>query len=188
MQVYCKDCEADHGPLIVKKLTNNCRHDRSEPDDKDKPLEIGTPDFIEQLKQLQFAVPSKGEDYVVSENGSEITYDYFQRNGFTKPIVVKNADGLGMSIPTAFKEANLIRFLDKKHVVQIINVRKQHSESYTLYEFLELLNIRKIAFNSLSIEVSKTKLKIEAPKVVRDLSWAETTFKSRDTKVLRYIA
>ena len=184
-EFHCKDCEEECGPSKFKKITNSHRHDRTEADALDKPMQNGTPEFIKRLKEMKFQKPKTDDDYILKENGEKITLDYFIRNGFRKPILMKKPSGLQMVIPDDFKIEDLIEQLGETYEVEIINVYSQKVDHYTLKEFIELLNISKIPFNSISLELSKTNLPISPPKVVRDISWAEEAFKTKDVKDLR---
>ena len=47
---------------------------------------------------LLFVYSADGE-VLFHLKGSEVTVDYFQRHGFTKPLIVKQKEGLGLKVP-----------------------------------------------------------------------------------------
>ena len=40
-----------------------------------------------------------GDDVLLRLKGSEVTINYFEQNGFKKPIIVEQKDGLGLRVP-----------------------------------------------------------------------------------------
>lgn len=193
-EYHCKNCwtkkKTDYGYCVFKRITNQYRHNPCEAirlgKNKDK-VQNGTAKFIEDLKARSeakdFAEPIQGVDIFILPNGKDLE-KHFNENKFYAPIVVKNMEGLNMKIPKGFQAADLKTFLDPLLEIDVIDVHKQSVQLLTLQEFIELLEFSKIPYNSISLELSRTKLSssIAPPEVVRNLSWTEEGYKHMDLK------
>uniref|UniRef100_UPI00358FF6CA lysine-specific demethylase 7B-like n=1 Tax=Myxine glutinosa TaxID=7769 RepID=UPI00358FF6CA len=172
---HCPKCAQTNGPLIMKKRKNWHRHDYSEGGAATKPVQAGTPVFIKQLYARTF--PS-AEDVILRLPGHQLTVEYFVENGFNVPIVVPRKEGLGMAVPPpSFTVSEVEDLVGADRVIDVIDVSRQADFKMTLKEFREYYNStnRQKTLNTISLEFSDTKLSelVQAPDVVRHLSWVE---------------
>lgn len=80
----------------MKARVNWHRHDYSERDAENKPIQTGTPVFIRELKSRHFP---KADDIVKHVRGQQLTVQYLQTNGFEAPIIIDGKEGLDMTLP-----------------------------------------------------------------------------------------
>ncbi|CAF1065607.1 unnamed protein product [Rotaria sordida] len=173
---FCMECSKQHGPSIFKQQQNQHRRDYSDANAEQKPIQSGTKIFINKLKQKTF---SDCESVILRIKGDQLTNEYLFKNGFTKPILISNRDGLELTLPDrmiTLEEIN--KLIDQDQYIDAIDCEKQviYKMSFTDYiEYFESYDRNKI-YNVLSLEVSNTKLGefIIVPKIVRDLSWTTT--------------
>ena len=72
------------------------RHDYTEIDADNKPVQTGTPVFIRELKSRHFP---RADDIIKHLKGQQLTMQYLQTNGFDSPIMVDTKDGLDIIVP-----------------------------------------------------------------------------------------
>nr|XP_006825994.1 PREDICTED: lysine-specific demethylase 7A-like [Saccoglossus kowalevskii] len=94
-EYHCPLCARIHGPPKMKPRRNWHRHDYSEIDAGNKPVQTGTPVFMKELQSRTF--PS-AEEIIIHLHGSELTTDYFDKYGFNKPILINSKEGLGLVV------------------------------------------------------------------------------------------
>ena len=44
---------------------------------------------------------TSGDEEMIYLNGSQLTMQYFEKHGFSRPILIKNKEGLGLKVPPA---------------------------------------------------------------------------------------
>jgi [histone H3]-dimethyl-L-lysine9 demethylase len=163
---------------IDKKRKNSHRHDYSDGNAANKPTQAGTKTFIQQLLQREY--PCALEKNIVKKiaYGSELTFEYFEKNGLECPLLIENKAGLGFLMPTN-DEINLSQIQDivgGEYKLGVIDVERQEEFAMSIKELNEYFNEskpREKVYNLISFEISKTKLTetIEAPNVVHQISW-----------------
>ncbi|CAF1567101.1 unnamed protein product [Rotaria sp. Silwood1] len=179
---FCMECSKQYGPSIFKQQQNQHRRDYTDP------IQSGTKVFINKLKQKTFL---DCEPVILRIKGDQLTREYLYKNGFTKPILISNRDGLELTLPNrmiTLEEIN--KLIGDDQYIDIIDCEKQviYKMSFNDYvEYFESYDRNKI-YNVLSLEVSNTKLGefIIVPKIVRDLSWTTTGIwpnKKKDEKL-----
>lgn len=191
-EYHCKFCSSSKGPSIYNHK-NNHRYDRSIDDSNHSlPTQIGTTKFIEELKQNR---KFKKLEKVYKLDGYDVTMNFLLDNGFDRPILVKNPEGLKMKIPTDFSLKMLLDKLGDNYPVEVINVYRQETDNMKLIELVNALNIKERdekskVLNCISLELSLTQLadEIEPPFIVRhELSWADNVFSEQGMKKKRIL-
>ncbi|CAF3589268.1 unnamed protein product [Adineta steineri] len=171
---FCAECSNQHGPSIYKQRKNQHRRDYSDANADNKPVESGTPAFITKLKRKVF--PSC-TPIITQLKGNQVNVEYLIKNGFTKPILVANRDGLELSLPSrTITLAEISDLVGPDRFIDIIDCEKQVTYKMGLDEYIEYYENfeRNKIYNVLSLEISNTKLgeQVITPRLVRDLSWA----------------
>ncbi|XP_022081440.1 histone lysine demethylase PHF8-like isoform X2 [Acanthaster planci] len=174
-EYHCPNCELKQGPLILKKRRNWHRHDYTEDSNFSKAVQSGTLVFIKSLKNRTF---SEGDDILLRLNGSELTVPYLERNGFTQPILVESKEGLGLQVPPqTFTVSDVERYVGSMRDIDAIDVPRQNECKMPMRQWVDYYNSpnRDKVLNVISLEFSGTKLSnlVQAPKVVREISWVE---------------
>ncbi|XP_042203962.1 lysine-specific demethylase 7B-like isoform X2 [Homarus americanus] len=175
---HCPRCEAYNGPSVLKARLNWHRHDYSETDAASKPVQTGTQVFIKELKTRHF--PSC-EDVVCRLRGQQLTLPYIVANGFTKPILVEDRNGLDLIVPhDSFNVLDVENYVGSEHEVDVIDVQRQTDVKMQLHEFIEyfLSPARTTVLNLISLEFSNTSLSqlVEPPYIVRKLCWVTSSW------------
>ena len=97
-KLHCPRCESMCGPSILRPVTNSHRYDRTDPNAHNLPKQIGTKDFLKELKRR--IIPDATEDVVaIVESGDQLTLPFLNQMGFKKPILVPESDGLDICVP-----------------------------------------------------------------------------------------
>lgn len=111
------------------------------------------------------------------ENGDQLSKDYFEKNGFDRPILVRNKTGLGFTMPSA-SEIDLSKIEDivgGEYLIDVIDVHRQETYPMSINELNSYFKEqpREKVYNLISFEISKTKLteNITAPQLVHEISW-----------------
>jgi lysine-specific demethylase PHF8 len=176
---HCPRCESLCGPSIMKPITNEHRHNPTEEDASDKPPQIGTLMFVEELvkRQLPSALDVGGVVDIVA-NGNELTLPYLSSSGFARPIVVPESTGLGITMPEReFCIQDVPSAVGPDKQIDVINVHSQDTMVMTVEDFcnsFETPHSERIAsLNCLSLEVSELPLgdDVMPPLVARMLCW-----------------
>jgi len=114
--------------------------------------------------------------------GNQVTIEYLTKNGFTKPILITNRDGLEISLPSrtitlteinelvGMKEefeylfeillnTNFVDYLGPDRYIDIIDCEKQVTYKMSLEEYIEYFESfeRNKIYNVLSLEISNSK-------------------------------
>ncbi|XP_047501242.1 histone lysine demethylase PHF8-like [Penaeus chinensis] len=175
---HCPRCEVYNGPSVLKARLNWHRHDYSESDAGSKPVQTGTQVFIKELKSRHF--PSS-EDIVHRLRGQQLTLPYIINNGFNKPILVEDKNGLDLIVPhDSFNVLDVENYVGSEHEVDVIDVQRQTDVKMQLHEFIEyfLSPARTTVLNLISLEFSNTSLSqlVEPPYIVRKLCWVTSSW------------
>jgi len=110
--------------------------------------------------------------------GREVTIDYFQQSGFTKPILVQRRDDLGLKVPPRDLSVEGIRSaVGSRRMVDVLDAKTQKSQSMCMKDWTKYWNSdpREETLNGISLEYSKTKLdaQVTSPTIVRKIDWIE---------------
>ena len=97
---HCPRCESMCGPSVMKSITNEHRNNPTEEDANDKPPQVGTKVFNLKLSNRHFfdATDPGGIADVVN-SGRDLTLPYLSTSGFSRPILIPEAEGLGLTVP-----------------------------------------------------------------------------------------
>nr|XP_033782294.1 lysine-specific demethylase PHF2 isoform X1 [Geotrypetes seraphini] len=171
---HCPNCEKTHGKSTLKKKRNWHKHDTGQTTDV-KPVQNGSQVFIKELRSRTF--PS-ADDIVVKLNGSQLTVERLEENGFTEPVLVPKKDGLGLAVPApTFYVSDVENYVGPERVVDVTDVTKQKECKMKLKEFVDYYysTNRKRVLNVVNLEFSDTRMSsfVEAPDIVKKLSWVE---------------
>ena len=175
---HCILCEQDAGPSKGKPVTNNHRHDRTDEYAAGKPIQAGTPDFVNRLYERN--LPPLPSDLILRTRGQTLTLPLLVKKGFEVPILVDTKDGLDLSVPDeTFDVDEVVNEIGVDFEVDVIDVQRQISVKMTAAQFSSAFSKPKAErpriYNCISLEVSKTSLgkRIRPPAVVNRLSWVE---------------
>lgn len=172
----CPRCVSDTNNIVYKKRQNNHRHDYSDSNAAKKAVQAGTRVFVENLLKREF--PDAIENNIVIKlDGSQVTLDYLEKNGFDKPILVENKHGLNFNIPHK-DEIDLTKIEDivgSDILLDVIDVERQQTVPMTINELNSYFRQekREKVYNLISFEISKTKLSenVTPPNIVNEISW-----------------
>uniref|UniRef100_A0AAY4CYZ0 Lysine (K)-specific demethylase 7Ab n=1 Tax=Denticeps clupeoides TaxID=299321 RepID=A0AAY4CYZ0_9TELE len=172
---HCPNCDVLHGPSLMKKRNNWHRHDYTEPNDGTKPVQAGTAVFVRRLQEKTF--PS-ADEIVVRMQGSQVTPQYLERQGFSYPIMVPDLDGLGLKLPPpSFSVEDVEQYVGGSKVIDVIDVARQADSKMKLGEFVKYYYKpeRPKVLNVISLEFSDTKMAnlVVVPDVAQKMSWVE---------------
>ncbi len=176
---HCPRCESMCGPSIQKPRTNDHRHNPTEEDADDKPTQVGTKAFVEQLlKRLLADAAGLGGVVETMDNGDELTLPYLSSSGFSRPIMVVSPEGLGLKMPEGeFGIADVPSALGQEKDIDVIDCNSQDTCVMSLEDYCKAFQTpvseRKSVLNCLSLEVSDFPLgdDVTPPLVARMLCW-----------------
>ncbi|KAL3241974.1 hypothetical protein MRX96_047841 [Rhipicephalus microplus] len=180
IKYHCPQCQLTFGPSIWKQRTNWHRHDYSDPNASDKPVQTGTYVFIKELKSRHF---ESAESIVTRLNGDQFNLQYLLHSGFTNPVLVTKKDGLGLVMPPEdLTVSDVMDFIGPDFMLDVIDVRKQEDLKMTMSEWVDYFNSydRSKVFNVISLEFSDTRLSdfVKPPSLVQRISWVENCWPS----------
>ncbi|XP_046405533.1 histone lysine demethylase PHF8-like isoform X2 [Ischnura elegans] len=170
---HCPRCTPFCGPSVQKKRTNRHRNNIYELNADNKPVQSGTPVFIEELRSRHF--PS-ADDITLKMHGQQLTVQYLQRTGFNDPILIPHREGLGMTVPAdTFSVSDVEYYVGSERKVDVIEVTNQTGIRMKLGEFVKYFKKpkRTKVLNLISLEFTGTPLSslVEAPYIARKLDW-----------------
>lgn len=180
IKYHCPQCQLSFGPSVWKQRTNWHRHDYSDPDASDKPVQTGTYVFIKELKSRHF---ESAESIVTRLSGEQFNLQYLLHSGFTNPVLVVKKDGLGLVMPPEdLTVSDVMDFIGPDFMLDVIDVRKQEDLKMTMSEWVDYFNSydRSKVFNVISLEFSDTRLSdfVKPPSLVQRISWVENCWPS----------
>jgi len=116
----------------------------------------------------------------VMEDGSKMTFEYFQEYGFSTPLHFKNTEGLGLGMPSSdFSVQNVKRCVGSTRVVDVVDVKTQENTQMTMKQFAKYYkkpaDKRQQLLNVISLEFSNSSLDklVKRPEVVNYLDWID---------------
>ncbi|XP_022191094.1 histone lysine demethylase PHF8 isoform X2 [Nilaparvata lugens] len=174
---HCPQCVPNHGPTIMKIVFNRHRHDFYDKDGHDKPLETGSPLFIEELKKRRHFKSSEG--LMVKMKGKDLTVEYLLENGFDRPILIEKKKGLGITLPPpTLTLRDIEEAVGSDRSVNVIDVYTQSTSSMRFGDFVNyfLSPDRHRILNLVCLEISDSSLTnfVEPPVLARSMDWANT--------------
>lgn len=147
-------------------------------DSSEDEMEVRKFDVEEKLHCDRFS--AQNYQCVKELNGSDITLEYFQRNGFEIPILIKQNtnNALGMKIPSkTFTVDDVKQLVGSRRIVDVMNVETQMADTMTMKEWCTYYNTpeRDRLLNVISLEFSHTKLEnhVDSPKFVKQMDWVD---------------
>ena len=187
---YCKSClNANTGLTVVPKaVTNNWRHNRTDPQPHGKPTQSGTSHFVTQLKTKKFSDAKTDETVIRRMRGQQLTFKELLLSGFDVPILVESKDGLELTVPSDFSYKNILDYYSSDYLLDVIDVRRQLNIKMKAQDFVNQMNIesekRVNIYNCISLEVSNSLLStsIRAPNIVTKLSWVDNFWPNVESK------
>ena len=106
-----------------------------------------------------------GEQIVTQfPNGADVTVSRFQSEGFCRPILVMEKEGLGMKLPcpSSFGIGEVRTAVGSRRLLDVMNVNTQTNMSMTMKEWHKYYETpseqRQDLYNVISLEFSNTKL------------------------------
>jgi [histone H3]-dimethyl-L-lysine9 demethylase len=110
--------------------------------------------------------------------GGDVTVEFLEKTGFTRPILVRSLDGLGMTVPPPnFSVTDVGKIVGGDRLMDIMDVATQNALKAPLSSWVEYFNTpagqRERILNVISLEFSDTPLSrmVESPDVVRKIDW-----------------
>lgn len=143
--------------ILDKVIQNSHRHDYWDANASHKPVQTGTPAFIQELKSRHFIM---ADEILVKMPGYELTEEFFQTKGFNNPILIENKEGLDMIMPSDhFSYIDVLNLIGDDKEIDVIDVCRQANIRMTLRDFVEYFvnNVRTRIFNVVSLEFSDTR-------------------------------
>lgn len=176
---HCPRCESMCGSSVMKAKTNEHRHNPTEENADDKPPQVGTKVFNQNLVDRNFFdATDPGGIAEVVHSGRELTLPYLSTSGFSRPILIPEADGLGLTAPDSdFGISDVPSSVGEEKSIDVIDVQSQESLVMTVKEFCDAFQVplekRQATLNCLSLEVSELPLgdEVMPPLVARMLCW-----------------
>ncbi|XP_019760459.1 histone lysine demethylase PHF8 isoform X2 [Dendroctonus ponderosae] len=175
---HCPRCSPIIGPSINKVTHNSHRHEYWDSNASSKPVQTGTPAFIQELRTRHF---TPADDILVKVSGYELTEEYFRSKGFNSPIIINSKEGLDMIMPPEnFSYIDVLKLVGDDKEIDVIDVCRQANIRMTLGDFINYVasSGRKRIFNVVSLEFSNTGMThiIEPPLIARKLDWANSVW------------
>ena len=130
----------------------------------------------EKLKDEQF---EESRDTMVEVmSGREVTVQYLQKSGFTKPILVARRDDLGLKIPhKEFSVDGIRSAVGSRRILSVLDARTQKSKPMCMKDWSKYWDTepREEILNGVSLEFSRTRLdkQVTSPRVVRQIDWID---------------
>uniref|UniRef100_A0A6P6YIH7 [histone H3]-dimethyl-L-lysine(36) demethylase n=1 Tax=Dermatophagoides pteronyssinus TaxID=6956 RepID=A0A6P6YIH7_DERPT len=113
-------------------------------------------------------------------DGNDLTFEYFQRNGFQTPMLVKENKNnvLGMKIPSdTFTVDDVKSCVGQRRILDVMDVETQKAKTMTMKEWCNYYNNteRIELLNVISLEFSHTKLEnyVDSPRIVKQMDWVD---------------
>ena len=124
---------------------------------KFKPMQAGTQVFINTLLKKQFC---DANELIIKLDGCDLKIEYFEKNGFNKPILVQEKKNLDFQIPPEnFSLNDIEQLIGSDYELEVINVEKQQTIPMKMSSFKNYFCLprRNLVYNLISLEISKTK-------------------------------
>jgi F-box/leucine-rich repeat protein 10/11 len=130
----------------------------------------------DQLKDP--ALEEAREEMVASLSGRELTVEYLQTSGFSRPVLVGKRDDLGLKLPhREFTIDGIRSAVGSRRQVEVLDTRTQKTKTMCMREWCRYWEQepREEILNGISLEFSGTRLdaQVTAPRVVRQVDWID---------------
>ncbi|UYV67134.1 KDM2A [Cordylochernes scorpioides] len=117
-------------------------------------------------------------DFVQELAGSDVSLDRLMEEGFTRPMLVKQKNGLELRVPSEnFTVTDVMSCVGKRRQLQVFRVATQEACEMTMKQWTDYFNNpdRQDLYNCISLEFSDTRLDhyVESPAVIRRLDWVD---------------
>ena len=127
----------------------------------------------EQLNSPKFA-----NDFVKIVQRDDVSVKFFQENGFTTPVLVKNKSSLAMKVPdSSFGVDDIRKLVGNNRILDVMDVSIQKDTTMTMKDWCAYWKKepREKILNVISLEFTRTKLEslVESPAIVRSLDWVD---------------
>ncbi|CAF0968870.1 unnamed protein product [Brachionus calyciflorus] len=185
----CSACRTNDRQIIYKKRKNFHRHDYSDPNAAKKPVQAGTQVFVENLLKRNFLDAYESNLVTKLDSGDLLTIEYFEKNGFNKPVLIENKSTLGFTMPSAHEIdlSKIENIVGGDYLLDVIDVERQEVYPMNINELNSYFKTepREKIYNLISFEISKTKLteNITAPRIVEEISWVSNGVWSDDDPI-----
>lgn len=133
-------------------------------------------DIHEQIRSERF---NQIKDKHLQElNGDAITLKLIQRNGFERPILVKEPNGLDLRVPPkSFHVRDVRNCVGHHRIIDVMDVKTQKNIEMSMKDWCKYYESRNRdrLLNVISLEFSHTQLDelVEAPMIVKLLDWVD---------------
>ena len=163
---HCPRCSPMCGPSILKPRTNTHRYDYTDPNAKNLAKQVGTRDFIEELRSRimpEVGLNSENTNNVSNDSnlgndvdspevvtclpdGRQLTLPFLNSSGFCRPIMIDVCDpeGLGLILPDAeFCSDDVPSVVDggTDRLIDVIDVYSQDTRRMPLGEFCDAFRV-----------------------------------------------
>ncbi|KAH7637477.1 lysine-specific demethylase 2b-like protein [Dermatophagoides farinae] len=164
----------------LRSRQKKARYNEELLDDEEDFFEERYFDVEEKLQCKSFANCQR--NCVREMNGTDITFELFQRNGFQTPMVVKENKNnvLGMKIPSnSFTVDDVKACVGQRRILDVMDVETQKGKTMTMKEWCNYYNNntenRMELLNVISLEFSHTKLEhfVDSPRIVKQMDWVD---------------
>ncbi|CAD5121051.1 DgyrCDS9592 [Dimorphilus gyrociliatus] len=122
---------------------------------------------------------SYNHKHIKELKGPDLRICYFQKNGFSTPILVKDKTGLGLRVPSKnFTVMDVKACVGGRRILDVMDVESQNSLHMSVKDWIEYYTkpeSRTKLLNVISLEFSHTKLStyVEQPTVIRQIDWVD---------------
>lgn len=133
-------------------------------------------DIIAQVKSERF--DQIRDKHLLELSANEITLQYVQKNGFDKPILVEEPEGLELRVPPkTFLVRDVRNCVGQNRIIDVMDVKTQKNIEMSMKDWCKYYESksRDRLLNVISLEFSHTKLDelVESPMIVRMLDWVD---------------
>ncbi|KAL3315491.1 Lysine-specific demethylase 7A [Cichlidogyrus casuarinus] len=149
----------------------------------------GTQEFSKFLSKQTFLSP---KNQIEIMRGCDINGHFFEQNGFDKPVLVPEIDGLRIKVPhPSFRLPDVVQYTNPETLIEVIDVEQQSNSRMRLGDYVRvfLSEQRSAVLNVLSLEFSHTELSklVQPPHVVSELSLVESCWPDNDEDEKPYV-
>ncbi|KAH7722425.1 Jmjc domain protein [Aphelenchoides avenae] len=181
MEKYrCADCVPTLGETTWRALVAPHRHHDDQEEEKDKPVQVGSRKWIKDFMKTESDTPPATDDILETfADGAAFMENFDRTKEWDKPMLIKDAAGLGLVLPANFNINRCVQLVGKDTTILTMDVYAQTNYQMKMQRFAEMWKTpaakRTRLYNTLSLEFSHYKLAdlVQAPDLVRELSWAD---------------
>lgn len=135
-------------------------------------------DLKEQIKSERFDSSQFKEKHLQELPGDAITLRLIQQNGFEKPILVTQPDGLDLRVPPKnFLVRDVRNHVGQHRIIDVMDVKTQKNIEMSMKDWCKYYESknRDRLLNVISLEFSHTRLDelVDSPMIVKLLDWVD---------------